>query len=110
MAPQSGPSRPPVVAAAPQQRVVELECCGDTGARAAQEGAPPPAAHGVAGCSSSDAPPQTEPRGSLDSEGPHSWVRGESLGTPENVVEHASNKFMYLVRYLQTFNTDMLFV
>ena len=82
MVPQSGPLLPPVVAAAPQQRVVGLECCGDTGVPAAQEGAPPPAAHGVAGCSPSDAPPQTEPRGSLDSEGPHSCGGEGCLGTP----------------------------
>ena len=62
MAPQSGPSLPLVVAAAPQQRDVKLECCGDTDVRAAQEGAPPPVAHGVAGCSPSDAPLQTGPR------------------------------------------------
>ena len=83
MAPQSGPSLPPVVAVAPQQRVVELECCGDTGVQAAQEGAPPQAAHGVAGCTPSDAPLQTGPRGGLGSEGLHSCGGEESLGTPE---------------------------
>ena len=83
MAPQSGPSQPPVVAVALQQRVVGLGCCGDTGARAAQEGAPPPAARGVAGCTSFDAPLQTGPRGGLGSEGLHSCGGKESLGTPE---------------------------
>ena len=80
--PRSGPSQPPVVAAAPQQRVVELECCGDTGVPAVQEGAPPPVAHGVPGCSPSDVLPQTEPRGSLDSEGPHMGREEGCLGTP----------------------------
>ena len=65
---QFGPSLPPVVAVVLQQRDVGLGCCGDTGVRAAQEGVAPPAAHGVAGCSPSDAPPQSEPRGDLDSE------------------------------------------
>ena len=83
MAPQSGLLQPPVDAAAPQQRVVELECCGDTGVPAAQEGAAPPVAHGVAECSPFDAPPQTDPSGGLDSEGPHSWVGEGCLGTPE---------------------------
>ena len=82
MAPQSGPLLPPVVAAAPQQRVVELGCCGDIDVRAAQEGAPLPPAHGVAGCSPSDAPLQTGPRGGLDSEGLHSCREEECLGTP----------------------------
>ena len=82
MALQSGPSLPPVVAAAPQQRVVGLECCGDTGVRAAQEGAPPPVAHGVAGCSPPDAPLQTEPRDGLDSEGLDRYGGEECPGTP----------------------------
>ena len=82
MAPQSGPSLPPVVAGAPQQRVVELGCCGDTDVRAAQEGAPPPPAHGVAGCSPSDAPLQTGPKGGLDFEGLHSCGEEDCPGTP----------------------------
>ena len=82
MAPQSEPSQPPVDAATPQQRAAELGCCGDTDIPAAKEGAPPPGGHGVTGYSPSDAPPQTEPRGSLDSEGPHSCGGGGCLGTP----------------------------
>ena len=82
MAPQSGPSLPPVVAAAPQQRVVELEYCGDIDVRAAQEGAPPPPAHGVAGCSPSDGPLQTGPKGGLDSEGLHRCGEEDCPGTP----------------------------
>ena len=82
MAPQSGPSLPPVVATAPQQKVVELGCCGDIDVRAAQEGVALPAAHGVAGCSPSDAPLQTEPRDGLDSEGLHSSGGEECPGTP----------------------------
>ena len=82
MAPQSGLSLPPVVAAAPQQRVVELECCGDIDVKAAQESAPLPPAHGVAGCSPSDALLQTEPKGGLDSEGLHSCGEEDCPGTP----------------------------
>ena len=82
MALQFGPSLPPVVAVAPQQRVVGLECCADTGVRAAQEGVVLPVAHGVAGCSPSDAPPQSDPRESLDSEGLQNCGGEGSLGTP----------------------------
>ena len=82
MAPQSGPSLPPVIVGAPQQRAVGLECCGDTGVPAAQEGALPPAAHEVTGCSPSDAPPQTGPRDDLDSEGLDMCGGEGSLGTP----------------------------
>ena len=82
MVPQSGPSLLPADAEALQQRVVKLECCGDNGVPAAQEGAPLPLVHRVAGCSPSDAPPQTGPRDDQDSEGLDMW-RGEgSLGTP----------------------------
>ena len=80
--PQSGSSLPPVVAAASQQRVVGLGCCEDTGVRAVQEGVALPVAHGVAGCSPSDVPPQIGPRGDLDSEGLHSLGEEECLGTP----------------------------
>ena len=82
MAPQSGSSLPPVVAAAPQQRVVELGCCGDIDVPAAQESAPLPVAHGVAGCSPSDAPLPIGPRDGLDSEGLHRCGGEECLGTP----------------------------
>ena len=82
MAPQSGLSLPPVVAAAPQQRVVELGCCGDIDVRAAQESAPLPVAHGVTGCSPSDAPLQTGPRDGMDSEGLHRFGGEECPGTP----------------------------
>ena len=80
--PQSGPSLPPVVAAGPQQRVVELECCEDTGVRAVQEGVALPVAHVVVGCTHSDVPPQIGPRGDLDSEGLHRCGEEECLGTP----------------------------
>ena len=82
MAPRSEPSLPPVVAAAPQQRVAGSECCGDTGVRAAQEGAPPPAAHGAAGYSSSDGPPQIGLRGGPDSVGLDSCGEEECPETP----------------------------
>ena len=82
MAPQSGPSLPPVVAAAPQQRVVELGCCGNIGVPAAQESAPLLPAHGAAGCSPSDAPLQTGPKGGLDFEGLHSCREEDCPGTP----------------------------
>ena len=82
MAPQFGPSLLPVDAAALQRMVADLECCGDTGVPAAQEGAPPPAAHGAAGCSLSDAPPRTGPRGGLDSEGLDMCGGEVVLGTP----------------------------
>ena len=83
MAPQSRPSLLPVDAAAPRQRVVGLECYGDTGVPAAQEGAAPPAAHGAAGCSPSDAPPQTGVSGDRDCEGLDMCGEEEVLGTPE---------------------------
>ena len=82
MVPQSGPSLPPIVAAAPQQRVVELGCCGDTGVSDAQEGAPPPAVGKVTECNPSDVPPQTGQRDGLDSEGLHRYGGEECLGTP----------------------------
>ena len=82
MAPRSGPSLLQVDAAALQRMVADLECCGDTGVPAAQEGAPPPAAHGAAGCSLSDAPPRTWPRGGLDSEGLDMCGGEVVLGTP----------------------------
>ena len=83
MALLSGPSLPPVVAAVLQQRDVELGCCGDIDVRAVQEGAPPPVAHGVAGCSPSDALPQTEPRDGLDSEDQHSYGGEGSQEIPD---------------------------
>ena len=82
MAPRPGPSLLPVDAEALQRMVADLECCGDTGVPAAQEGAPPPAAHGAAGCSSSDAPPRTGPRGGVDSVGLDTCGGEGDLGTP----------------------------
>ena len=82
MAPRSGPSLPPVVAAPPQQKVAGLECYGDTGAPPGQEGAPLPAAHGAAGYNSSDGPPQIEPRGGLVSVGLDMCGEEESPGIP----------------------------
>ena len=89
MVPQSGPSLPLTVAAALQQRVVELECCGDTGVPAAQEGAALAAAYKVTECSPSDGLPQTGQRDGLDSEGLHRYGGEECLGTPgkEKVLE-----------------------
>ena len=82
MAPQSEPSLPLTVAAALQQRVVELECCEDTGVPDAQEGAALAAAYKVTECSPSDGLPQNGQRDGLDSEGLHSCGGGGCLGTP----------------------------
>ena len=99
MAPRSGPSLLQVDAAALQRMVADLECCGDTGVPAAQEGAPPPAAHGVAGYSSSDAPPQTGPRDDQDSEGLDMCGGEGSLGTPgerKGINNMPSNKLYFM--------------
>ena len=102
--PQSGPSLPPVVAVAPQQRVVELERCGDTGVPAAQESVPPPTAHGAVGCSPSDAPPQSEPQDDLDCQGQGSWEAGGSLEIPRGKKEE---EYQTLEGY-QTFASVMI--
>ena len=103
MVPQSGPSLLPVAAATPQQRAVELVCCGDTGVQAAQESAPPPTAHGVAGCNPFDVPPQTGPRVGLDFEGLHGCGEEGSQGTPggENtsILHVWTNTFISLCLY-----------
>ena len=62
-----------------------MGCCGDTGVQAAQESAPPPAAHGVAGCNPFDAPPLTDPRVGLDFEGLDSCGGEGSQGTPGEI-------------------------
>ena len=62
---QPGASLPLTVAVAPQQRGAGLGCCADTDTQAAKEGVVLPAAHEVAGCSLSDVPPQSDPRGVL---------------------------------------------
>ena len=78
-----GASLPPTGAAAPQQWVVGLGCCADTGKPAAKEGAPLPAAHEVAGCSLSDVPPQSDPKGVLDCQGLGRCEGGGYPGIPE---------------------------
>ena len=80
---RSGASPPLSVAAVPQQRVVELVRCADTGTPAAKEGAAHPAALGVAECSLSDAPPQCDHRHVLDCQGLGRCKGGERLGKPE---------------------------
>ena len=82
MVPQSEPLLLAIVVAHPWQWDVGLGCYEDIGRPAAQEGSPPLAAHEVVGCSPSDAPPQTGPKGGLDSEGLDSCGGGGSLGTP----------------------------
>ena len=82
--PWSGASLPLTVAAAPQQRVVELGCCADTGTQAAKVGVVLPAVHEVAVCSLSDAPPQSDPRGVLDCQGLHRCEGGGYLGIPDH--------------------------
>ena len=71
------------VAVAPQQRVVGLGCCADTDKPAVKDGVVLPADHGVAGCSPSDAPPQSDLRGVLDCQGLGSYEGGGHLGIPE---------------------------
>ena len=83
MLPQSGASLPPTVAVAPQQMVVELGCCVDTGKSAAEEGTALPAVLGVAECSPSDVPPQSDPRGVLDYQCLGRCGGGGYLGIPE---------------------------
>ena len=80
---QPGASLLPVDAAAPQQRVVELDCCADIGVLAVREGAVLPAVDEVVECSPFDAPPQNGPRGSTDSEGLDMWDGEDYLETPE---------------------------
>ena len=97
MGPQSESSLPLTVAAALQQRAVELECCGDTGVPAAQEGAALAAAYKVTECSPSDGLPQTGQRDGLDSEGLHRYGGEGCLGTPgkEKVLEKSVKKCLY---------------
>ena len=76
------------VAVDPQQRVVELGCCGDTGRPAAQEGAALLALCRVAGCSPSDAPPQTVPQDGQDCQGLGSYEGGGYLGIPAWYQDH----------------------
>ena len=77
---------PLIVAAAPQQRVVVLGCCADTGTPVAKEGVVLPAAHRVAECSLSDAPPQCDPGHGLDCQGLGKCEGGGHLGIPEGVI------------------------
>ena len=79
---RSGALLPLTVAAAPQQRVVELVHCADTDKPAAKEGGALPAALGVAGCSPSDAPPQCDHRRVLDCQGLGRCKGGGHLGIP----------------------------
>ena len=82
MTSRSGPSLLPTVVAAPLQRAVGLGCCADTGVPAEQEGAAPPTAHGVVGCSPSGAPTQTYLRGNQVSQDLQRCLVGGILGTP----------------------------
>ena len=74
------------VAVAPQQRVVELGCCADTGTPGAKAGVALRAAHEVAGCSPCDVPPQSDPRGVLDCQGLGRYGEGGHLGIPEGCM------------------------
>ena len=88
MTSQTAPSLPPTVAAAPLQRAVPLGCLADTGVPAEREGAVPPTARGVVGCSHSDAPTQIYLRGDQDGQDLHRWVGGGCVGTPGGVSGH----------------------
>ena len=105
MVPQSGPSLLPVVAAAPQQRAVELVCYGDTGVQVAQESAHPPTAHGVAGCNPFDVPPQTGPRVDLYFEGMQSCGEEGTQGTPGGggILLYCMYVHIHLFPYAYTF-------
>ena len=94
MVPQSELSLPPTVAVAPQQWVVGVEHCVDTGVPAAQVGAVPPVVHGVVGCSHFDVPPQNGQWSSLGSldlgrcwEGGHLGKSGSDYTTTVVAVE-----------------------
>ena len=88
MSSQSAPSLPPTVAAAPLQRAVPLGCLADTGVPAEREGAAPPTACGVAGCSRSGAPTQIYPRGDQDCQDLHRCLGGGCVGTPGGISGH----------------------
>ena len=76
------PSLPSAVEAALLQRAVVMGCCEDTGVLTEQEDGALLAACEGTGCSPCDAPPQTEPKGGLDSQGLHSYMEGGSQGKP----------------------------
>ena len=78
-----GASLPVTVAAAPRQRAVELGCCAGTGKPVEKEGVVLPAAHRVAECSPSDAPPQCDPGHGLDCQGLGRCEGEGHLGIPE---------------------------
>ena len=80
---QSAASLSLTVATAPRQRVAGLDYCVDTGKAAAKEGAALPAAHGVAGCSLFDVPPQSDHRGVLDCQGLGRCEGGGHLEIPD---------------------------
>ena len=80
---QSGASLPLTAAASSWQMVVELVHCADTGKPAVKAGAALPAALGVAGCSLSDAPPQSDHRCVLDCQGLDRCKGGGHLGILE---------------------------
>ena len=82
MVPQSGPLLLVIVVAGLWQWDVGLGCYGDIGRPAAQGGVPSQVAHEVAGCSPSDALPQTGPRDGLDSEGLDSCGEEGNLEKP----------------------------
>ena len=80
---QSAASLPLTAAVAPRQGVVVLVHCADTGKPAVKEGAALLAALGVAGCSLSYAPPQSDHRHVQDCQGLDRCKGGGHLGIPE---------------------------
>ena len=80
---RSGASLRLTAAVAPQQRVVVLVHCVDTGEPAVQEGVALLVALGVAGYSLSYAPPQSDHRHVLDCQGLDRCKGGGHLGIPE---------------------------
>ena len=99
-----GASLPLTVAVAPQQTVAGLGCCADTGTQAAKEDVALPAAHEVAGCSLSDAPPQSDHRGVLDYQGLGRCGGGGYLGIPEGYKGSVSIHYKVIVHLVS--NTD----
>ena len=82
---QSAASLPLTAAVAPRQGVVVLVHCADTGKPAVKEGAALLAALGVAGCSLSYAPPQSDHRHVLDCQGLDRCKGGGHLGIPVGI-------------------------
>ena len=74
---------PLTVAAASQQKVVVLVCCGGTGIPAVKAGAVLLAALGAAVCSLPDVPPLSDPQAGLDCQGLDRCEGQGYLGIPE---------------------------